>query len=51
MKVFVSILLAILIIALLFIIGAFLPALLVILSLLVACGGLAAIIYMSLFWR
>lgn len=51
MKVFVSILLAILIMALLFIIGAFLPALLVILSLLVACGGLAAIIYMSLFWR
>lgn len=51
MKVFVSILLAILIMALLFIIGAFLPAILVILSLLVACGGLAAIIYMSLFWR
>lgn len=51
MKVFVSILLAILIMALFFIIGAFLPALLVILSLLVACGGLAAIIYMSLFWR
>lgn len=51
MKVFVSILLAMLIMALLFIIGAFLPALLVILSLLVACGGLAAIIYMSLFWR
>lgn len=50
MKVFVSILLAMLIMALLFIIGAFLPALLVILSLLVACGGLAAIIYMSLFW-
>lgn len=51
MKVFVSILLAILIMALLFIIGAFLPALLVILSLFVACGGLTAIIYMSLFWR
>lgn len=51
MKVFVSILLAVLIMALLFMIGAFLPALLVILSLLVACGGLAAIIYMSLFWR
>lgn len=51
MKVFVSILLAILVMALLFVIGAFLPALLVILSLLVACGGLAAIIYMSLFWR
>lgn len=51
MKVFVSILLAILVMALLFVIGAFLPALLTILSLLVACGGLAAIIYMSLFWR
>lgn len=51
MKVFVSILLAILVMALLFVIGAFLPAILVILSLLVACGGLAAIIYMSLFWR
>lgn len=51
MKVFVSILLAVLIMALLFMIGAFLPALLVILSLLVVCGGLAAIIYMSLFWR
>lgn len=51
MKVFVSIILAVLAMALLFIIGAFLPALLVILSLLVACGGLAAIIYMSLFWR
>lgn len=51
MKVLVSILLAVLVMALLFMIGAFLPALLVILSLLVACGGLAAIIYMSLFWR
>lgn len=51
MKVFVSILLAVLVMALLFMIGAFLPALLVTLSLLVACGGLAAIIYMSLFWR
>ncbi len=51
MKIFISILLAMLIMALLFVIGAFLPAILVILSLLVACGGLAAIIYMSLFWR
>ena len=51
MRVFVSILLAMLVMALLFVIGAFLPALLTILSLLVACAGLAAIIYMSLFWR
>ena len=51
MKVFVSILLAILIMALLFIIGAFLPAILVILSLLVCRAGLTAIIYMSLFCR
>lgn len=51
MKVFVSILLAILVMALLFVIGAFLPALLVILSLLVCGAGLTAIIYMSLFWR
>jgi hypothetical protein len=51
MKVFVSILLAILVMALLFIIGAFFPDLLVIISLIVACGGLAAIIYVSLFGR
>lgn len=51
MKVFVSILLAILIMTLLFIIGAFPPALLVILSLLICGAGLTAIIYMSLFWR
>lgn len=51
MKVFVSILLAILVMALLFVIGTFLPAILVILSLLVCGVGLTAIIYMSLFWR
>lgn len=51
MKIFVSILLAMLIMALLFMIGAFLPAILVILSLLVCGAGLSAIIYMSLFWR
>lgn len=51
MKVFVSILLSILVMALLFMIGAFLPWLLVIISLIITCGGLAAIIYMSLFWR
>ena len=51
MKVLASILLAILVMALFFIIGAFLPWLLVIIALIITCGGLAAIIYLSLFWR
>lgn len=51
MKVFASILLAILVMAVFFVIGAFLPWLFVIIALIIACGGLAAIIYLSLFWR
>ena len=51
MKVLASILLAILIMALFFIIGAFLPALLVIISLIITCGALAALIHFFLFWR
>ena len=51
MKVLVSILLAILVMALFFVIGAFLPWLLVIIALIITCGALAALIHFFLFWR
>lgn len=51
MKVLVSILLAVFILLLLFVIAKFMPVILVIASLVLTVGALAALIHFFLFWR